>query len=72
MNIKFQRAVDRFAGVALCRLFSLLDRLGRRPGNTTPPRRILVVLLSEMGSLVLAQPMFARLNKSIPGHRCMS
>ena len=67
MNIKFQRAVDRFAGVALCRLFSLLARLGRRPGNTTPPRRILVVLLSEMGSLVLAQPMFARLKQLYPG-----
>jgi len=67
MNIKFQRAVDRFAGAALCRLFSILDRLGGRPGNPTPPRRILVVLLSEMGSLVLAEPMFARLKQLYPG-----
>ncbi|ADE10557.1 glycosyltransferase family 9 protein [Sideroxydans lithotrophicus] len=30
------------------------------------PRRILIVLLSEMGSLVLAQPMFADLRKRYP------
>ena len=32
-----------------------------------PPRRILVILLSEMGSLVLAHPMFARLKQQYPG-----
>ena len=66
MNIKFQRAVDRFIGVPICALFSLIDRLfGKRP-VAGEPRSILVILLSEMGSLVLAQPMFARLKQKYP------
>jgi ADP-heptose:LPS heptosyltransferase len=69
LNIKFQRAVDRFAGIPICALFSLLEKLrlfflGR--GIPHPPRRILIVLLSEMGSLVLAQPMFAALRQRYP------
>lgn len=67
MNIKFQRAVDRYAGVPICALLSLLDRLRPNASITTPPRRILVILLSEMGSLVLAHPMFVRLKQQYPG-----
>lgn len=66
MNIKFQRAVDRLAGVPICALLSLLDRLFGRRAPAEQPRRILVILLSEMGSLVLAQPMFARLREKYP------
>jgi len=70
LNIKFQRAVDRLAGVPICALLSLLDRLRRVLGVSTlasPPRRILIILLSEMGSLVLAYPMLARLQQQYPG-----
>lgn len=67
MNIKFQRAVDRFIGVPICAFFSLLHRCFGSPVTHRPPRRILVILLSEMGSLVLAQPMFARLKHKYPG-----
>lgn len=70
MNIKFQRAVDRLAGVPICALLSLLERLRNIFGAArppSPPRRILVILLSEMGSLVLARPMFARLKQKYPG-----
>ncbi len=69
MNIKFQRAVDHFAGVPICALLSLVQRLRNIFGvraPASPPRRILVILLSEMGSLVLAQPMFARLKRQYP------
>lgn len=66
MNIKFQRAVDRYAGVPICALLSMAERLRGRATVTTPPRRILVILLSEMGSLVLAHPMFARLKQQYP------
>jgi ADP-heptose:LPS heptosyltransferase len=69
LNIKFQRAVDRFAGVPICVLLSLVERLrlvlGVAP-PTSPPRRILIILLSEMGSLVLAHPMFLRLKQQYP------
>lgn len=70
MNIKFQRAVDRLAGVPICALFSLVNRLGNILGASAPsapPRRILIILLSEMGSLVLAHPMFERLKQRYPG-----
>ena len=66
MNIQFQRAVDRLVGVPACFFLSLLDRLRRTPANDAPPRHILVILLSEMGSLVLAQPMFAEIRKRYP------
>jgi len=66
MNIKFQRAVDRYLGVPICALLSLLDGLRGKKNATTPPQKILVILLSEMGSLVLAHPMFVRLKQQYP------
>ncbi|MDO8262987.1 MAG: glycosyltransferase family 9 protein [Gallionella sp.] len=66
MNLKFQRAVDRYAGVPICALLSLMDRIRGKATVSAPPRKILVILLSEMGSLVLAHPMFARLKQRYP------
>lgn len=66
MNIKFQRAVDRYLGVPICALFSLLNRIVSNEPDGTPPKNILVILLSEMGSLVLAHPMFMRLKQQYP------
>jgi ADP-heptose:LPS heptosyltransferase len=66
MNLEVQRAVDRYVGVPLCALLSLANRFRREVARDGPPRRILVILLSEMGSLVLAQPMFARLSSRYP------
>ena len=64
MNLEFQRRVDRFVGVPLCRLLSLLPSARDEAKDTPPPRKILVILLSEMGSLVLAQPMFAHAGRT--------
>lgn len=66
MNVDFQRKMDRIVGAPLCRLLSLLPRARRVPRNPTAPKRIVVILLSEMGSLVLAQPMFRSLRASHP------
>ena len=66
MNIDFQRTVDRYVGVPLCAFASLLDRVLPRRAPAPSPRRIVVILLSEMGSLVLAQPMFAALHARYP------
>ena len=69
MNIKFQRAVDRYAGVPICVVLSLIERLRRvfAAGTSRPePKRILVILLSEMGSLVLASSMFEQLRQRYP------
>lgn len=69
MNINFQRAVDRLAGVPICALFSQFEKLRllfAGEAKQVQPKRILIVLLSEMGSLVLAQPMFAELKRRYP------
>ena len=66
MNIKFQRNIDRFVGVPVCALLSLVERLCRKRPISVPPKRILVLLLSEMGSLVLARPMFSYLKRRYP------
>ena len=58
MNVKLQRKIDQVIGVTLCRVLSLFS-FGRQAKVTHQNvRRILVILLSEMGSLVLAHPMF--------------
>jgi lipopolysaccharide heptosyltransferase II len=67
VDISLQRAVDRYVGAPICALFSLIDGLFPPTRPSAPPRRILVILLSEMGSLVLAHAMFARLKRKYPG-----
>lgn len=67
MRIETQRAVDRFAGSFLCRVLSLWPGARHRHAEVTAPKRILVILLSEMGSLVLTRPMFERLAADHPG-----
>jgi len=72
MNIKLQRWIDRWVGIPLCAAASALDAVRRRTGppsshDNKAPRAIVVILLSEMGSLVLAHDMFAHLEKRYPG-----
>ena len=68
MNIKVQRWIDRWVGIPLCAGVSLLDVVSSRSKAkaTIQPRAIVIILLSEMGSLVLAQDMFARLKARYP------
>ncbi len=66
MRIGIQRALDKWVGIPLCACLSLIDKLRPARPDTGPPRRILVVLLSEMGSLVLAYPMLAWLKERYP------
>jgi len=66
MNINFQRAVDRYVGVPICALLSLVNLVLPNEPDGTPPKNILIILLSEMGSLVLAHPMFMRLKQQYP------
>ena len=71
MNIDLQRWLDRWMGIPLCAAVSGVDALMRRfspapARKPAPPRAIVVILLSEMGSLVLANDMFARLKRRYP------
>ena len=70
MNIDVQRWLDRWVGIPLCAAVSSFDALRNRgkPVSTevSAPRAIVVILLSEMGSLVLAHDMFSRLKTRYP------
>ena len=71
MKLQTQRWIDRWVGQLLCGAVSVWARListSQAPvGNQPEPRHILVILLSEMGSIVLAGPMFAALRQRYPG-----
>jgi ADP-heptose:LPS heptosyltransferase len=65
MNIDTQRTLDRLVGIPACALLSAIDRFRPRQ-KLSAPRAILVVLLSEAGSMVCAQPMLRALKASYP------
>ena len=69
MDVRFQKTIDRWAGIPACMLLSVfhfLANLFRGPFVPQAPKRILVILLSEIGSLVLAEPMFRSLRERYP------
>lgn len=66
MDIEFQRRLDRMVGGVICGLLSWVPGACREPTPQARPERILVILLTEMGSLVLARPMFERLRQRYP------
>jgi ADP-heptose:LPS heptosyltransferase len=66
MKIQTQRRIDHYIGTIICLIFSAYYKIfktDRRPGET---RRILIILLSEMGALVLGYPMFQWLKAKFP------
>jgi len=70
MKLQTQRLIDRWLGQLLCGVVSgwvQLCSLWRKPAvMPQDARHILVILLSEMGSIVLAGPMFAALRQRYP------
>jgi lipopolysaccharide heptosyltransferase II len=67
MKVDTQRVLDFYVGIPLCALVSLFARVLGSRRLLGPPRRILVILLSEMGSMVCTQPMFAEFERRHPG-----
>ena len=66
LNIDFFRFVDRNVGGVLCPLLTACHRFANvLPGKTIqkPPKKILIIKLSEMGSTVLAYPAFLHLQR---------
>jgi ADP-heptose:LPS heptosyltransferase len=66
MRINRQRWLDRVFGPPLCWLLTFFHRLTGLDDRPREVRRILIVLLSEMGALVLTCPMFDRLREQYP------
>lgn len=63
MHIDTMRCVDRWAGIPLTFLLTTLMWLRNRllPQKPTPPRHILCIELSEMGSTILVDPALRKL-----------
>jgi lipopolysaccharide heptosyltransferase II len=66
MKIKTQRFIDRCVGTLICSVLSGYQRLFKKEPEAAETRKILVILLSEMGALVLAHPMFQQLRRKYP------
>ena len=71
VKLQTQRFIDRWVGQLLCGAVSAWVRFagwfGAPPQLAIAPKNILVILLSEMGSIVLAGPMFSQLRRQYPG-----
>ncbi len=67
MKIQTQRRIDYYVGTIICRIFSAYYSLFKKQPRLSDPKRILIILLSEMGALVLGYPMFQRLKEKYPG-----
>ena len=67
MNVDTMRAVDKWAGIPLTFLLTLLNRLIAlvRPTRTRPIERILFIELSEMGSTILVDPALQKTKKEL-------
>jgi ADP-heptose:LPS heptosyltransferase len=66
LNTARQRWIDRVLGPPLCWIVGLLHRRHRPEPAPRDVRTILIIVLSEMGALVLARPMFERLRENCP------
>lgn len=66
MKIETQRFIDRYAGTIICRIFSIYYKIFKKNAPPQETRRILIILLSEMGALVLGYPMFQQLKQKFP------
>ncbi len=66
MNISLQRRIDRIIGSFICRIFSLFPKRQTKRSDSLKPNKILVIILSEMGSLILTKPMFDYIKERYP------
>ncbi|HPS01090.1 MAG TPA: glycosyltransferase family 9 protein [Candidatus Sumerlaeota bacterium] len=70
MNVALQRCIDRWLGVPICGMLTLLRwMVGRRGNRPWPPRQILFIQLPEAGSLALASPTVRRVRELFPEAR---
>ncbi len=65
MKVDTMRQIDYYIGVPLCFVGSIFQRLVRVliKNDTTPPKNVLFIELSEMGSAILVDPAMKKLKK---------
>ncbi len=69
MRVETMRMLDRWIGSPVCRCLSLVHRLAPVRRRPSQPREVLIILLSEMGSLALAAPSVRLLRERYPDAR---
>jgi ADP-heptose:LPS heptosyltransferase len=69
MDVQLMRKIDRYAGMPLCFLLTVLHKLlslFKKPIPIKHPKKILFIEMSEMGSMVLAYSLFLKTKKLYP------
>src|SRR6266498_3851609 len=66
MKMALQRRIDRYFGTPLCLFLSVFNQVQIKTSHLFKPKKIVVILLSEMGGLVLAKPMFDSVKSAHP------
>ena len=66
MRIDTQRKIDQILGTFICRVLSFFYYPFANRADTTKADKVLVILLSEMGSLVVSSQMFEYLKTQYP------
>jgi ADP-heptose:LPS heptosyltransferase len=71
MHVKTMQRIDFWVGVPLCALLSVINWLcwviRRRRSQRAPPKRILFIELSEMGSAIIAYPTLRHVQERFAG-----
>ncbi len=69
MNVETMRKIDYWIGAPACAALTCWNAVFRRRPKEGEPRNVLIVQLSEMGSLALAYPAIRYLKSRYPGVR---
>jgi ADP-heptose:LPS heptosyltransferase len=67
MNVDFMRAVDRWVGIPLTLILTVTLKVGGLFGKrqAVKPQRVLFIELSEMGSIILADPAIQKVGRDL-------
>lgn len=63
MKIQTMRFIDKYAGIPLCVVSSIIKKIFFRSSGKKIPKKVLFIELSEMGSAILADPAMRKCQK---------
>lgn len=69
MNIQSMRRIDRFIGIPLCFMLTLVHKfmkIFKKSAAVELPKKVLFIEMSEMGSIILAYSLFLKTKKLYP------
>ncbi len=63
MTVNTMRAIDRYIGIPLCFIATIICKIFFRPEKNVRPQKVLFIELSEMGSAILADPAMRKIKQ---------